>query len=87
MNMTLFRIFKYLIKYESIVVQDFALLCRLFDFLHIFSLCDIQRLAIRNMRKITNDCITMIVNKCNLEENVAFMQFMTVSLEDMIKLL
>ena len=70
MNSTIFRVFKYIIKYSAIAIEDAGTLHDVIEFLYIFSLCSNNRKAIQNIRKIANECICMLVNKCPLTTEV-----------------
>jgi hypothetical protein len=64
MNMSLFKIFKYLLKYKEISIYESDLFYSIFTFLDMISLNNINTPALNNLRKEANKSITIIINKC-----------------------
>lgn len=63
MNMSLFKIFKYLLKYKEISIYESDLFYNIFCFLDMISLNKINTPALNNLRKEANKSITIIINK------------------------
>lgn len=54
MNMSLFKIFKYLLKYKEISIIDGEILYSIFGFLNMLSMNSINTPALNNLRKEAN---------------------------------
>ena len=65
MNMTLFKILKYLMKYKEINILDPVTFTNVFGFLSMLSLNSIATPALNNLKKEANKTICMLCNKCS----------------------
>ena len=65
MNMSLFKIFKYLLKYKEISIIDGEILYSIFSFLNILSMNAINTPALNNLRKEANISLWILANKSN----------------------
>lgn len=65
MNMSLFKIFKYLLKYKEISIIDGEILFSIFGFLNMLSMNSINTPALNNLRKEANASLWILANKSN----------------------
>lgn len=64
MNMSLFKIFKYLLKYKEISIWDSEIFYQVFCFLSMLSLNSINTPALNNLKKEANKSLCILANKC-----------------------
>lgn len=63
MNMSLFKILKYLLKYKEISIWDSETFMQVFGFLSMLSLNSINTPALNNLKKEANKSLCMLANK------------------------
>jgi hypothetical protein len=63
MNMSLFKILKYLLKYKEISIWDSETFLQVFGFLSMLSLNSINTPALNNLKKEANKTLCMLANK------------------------
>ena len=63
MNMSLFKIFKYLLKLKEVSIMDSEVFYQVYWFLHMLSMNQINTPALNNLRKESNKSMCMLINK------------------------
>ena len=67
MNLIIFKLFRFILLYKKIMIQDLDTLKKMIEFLHLFSLCTMDTPPINNIRVIANESICILVNKSSLD--------------------
>jgi hypothetical protein len=68
MNMIIFKLFRYILLYKKIMIEDADTLNSIIQFLHVFALTTLDSEPINNIRVIANESICILVNKMQLEQ-------------------
>ena len=86
MNLIIFKLFWFILLFKKIMIKDLLTLQKMIEFLHLFSLCEMDTPPINSIWIIANESICILVNKSSLECDI-ILNFIWVQISNAMNLI
>ena len=86
MNMIIFKLFRYILLYKRVMIDEVEILRAMIDFLHLFCLTTLDTPPINNIRDLANESVCILVNKSSLEAD-CIVQFIKIQITNALTII